>query len=76
MALLLTVVGLSAQHCFFMAIDQLEKVNMVSLAFPLALGVCILSFLLYSVFFLKEKNSWRGWLGFSLTLTGMLILAF
>ena len=73
-ALALTAVSLAGQYTFYLAIDRLEQVNMVSLAYPLAIGVCILIFLLYSAFFLKEKNSWIGWLGFSLVLTGLFIL--
>lgn len=52
--LLLSLVGLPSQVLFFKSLDYFAQVSRAAIAYPIAVGTCIVSFALYSVFVIRE----------------------
>jgi drug/metabolite transporter (DMT)-like permease len=73
MSLGTALIGFPASIALFKSMDYLEPVQMVSLVFPLSVGTCIFSFLLFSFFILKEKTSYLSLAGLICGLSGMIL---
>lgn len=69
---ILTTVG---QWVLFQALDRLTPEGAAGMAYPLAVGSCILLFFLYSVFIRKERCGKVGAAGIVAAAAGILILA-
>lgn len=59
----------------FLTLDRMEAVNLRPIVFPLAVGACMVSFLLYSRFWLCEAFPRRVLVGLSLALVGIVLVA-
>ncbi|MDZ7332249.1 MAG: hypothetical protein ONB13_10120 [candidate division KSB1 bacterium] len=59
----------------FGAMDIFEKYQMLSMVFPLAVGICILAFVSYSALFLKEGSSSITLIGVGAGITGLVLIA-
>ncbi len=73
-ALLYASIGLPSQVFFFTGLDRLSRFDLAGLAFPLAIGACILSFALYSMTILREHISLLHAGGIALGLAGMSLI--
>ncbi len=73
MSLGTALIGFPASIALFKSMDYLEPVQMVSLVFPLSVGTCIFSFILFSLFILKEKTSYLSIAGLICGLSGMIL---
>lgn len=60
----------------FWSMDLLAKQKMVSMVFPLAVGTCIIAFVIYSGLFLKEKFSRITFLGVIAGIAGLTLISF
>ncbi len=76
---LLAVVGatlaLSGQGCLFAGMDRLSAVGLGAVVYPTAIGVCILTFALYSHLVLREPASGYHWLGLACCIGGIAVIA-
>lgn len=59
----------------FGAMDVLEKYKMLSMVFPLAVGICIVAFVSYSALFLKERSSSITLIGVGAGIAGLVLIA-
>lgn len=73
-ALLYASIGVPSQVLFFTGLDRLGRFDLAGLAFPLAIGACILSFALYSMTILREHISLLHAGGIALGLAGMSLI--
>ena len=71
----IAVVALPITVTQYMALDALAVVNRVSLAFPLIIGVSMVLFLTYSLFFLKEPTSRGSLIGLATAIAGIVLLS-
>jgi len=60
----------------FGSMDLLAKANMLSMVYPLAVGTCIITFIIYSVLFLKEKSSVTTLAGIGAGIVGIMLISF
>lgn len=60
----------------FGSMDFLEKINMLSMVYPLAVGICIITFVIYSTLFLKEKSSFSTLAGIGAGIAGLMLISF
>ena len=60
----------------FWSMDLLAKQKIVSILFPLAVGTCIIAFVIYSGLFLKEKFSRITLLGVMAGIAGSISISF
>lgn len=67
--------GFAGCFCLFPGLKMLSQVNMGAIAYPIAVGVCILSFTAYSAIWLKEKYSAMEITGMSMCLIGIVSLS-
>ncbi len=72
---LLAGTGLAALLLTFAALDQLAKVSLAGIGYPIMLGSCIAGFALYSALALKEKISRIGWSAVAAIVCGILLLS-
>lgn len=70
-ALLYAALALAAQKLLFACMDMLAHVGLLGIAYPLAAGVCILAFALYSAFILKEKFKRTEMLAMAIGMLGL-----
>ncbi|MBD3383464.1 hypothetical protein GF407_00935 [candidate division KSB1 bacterium] len=73
MSLITALIGFPASITLFKSMDYLEPAQMISLVFPLSVGTCIFSFLLFSLFILREKTSYLSLAGLICGLSGMIL---
>ncbi len=73
--LALSVFGLVSGQLFYKAMDNLRHAGILAVAYPLAVGVCILTFTLYSRVFLKERFGWAQWTAVGLGFVGILLVS-
>ncbi|MBN2011296.1 hypothetical protein JW960_18270 [candidate division KSB1 bacterium] len=66
---------LPSTFIFFKAMDVLAQHNKVALAYPLAVGINILSFAIYSMFMIKEKTTLMHILGIVTGFTGLMLIS-
>jgi len=59
----------------FGSMDFLAKANMLSMVFPLAVGTCIIAFVIYSVLFLKEQSSFGTLAGIVAGIAGLMLIS-
>ena len=75
-AALLMLLNTSASMLFFFhGLDLLAKNGSGGLSYPIAIGVCVVGFSLYSIFFLKEKIARTGLAGLGAVSLGIIIIA-
>ena len=60
----------------FAALDQLAKVSLVGIGYPVMLGSCIAGFALYSTAVLKEKIHFVQWTAIMVIVLGVILLNF
>ena len=70
-----SILGLVSAPLMYAALDQLETTNMVSLAYPVAVGTCIVGFALYSLVFLRERATAWHLVGIAAGLVGIVLIA-
>ncbi len=75
LSLYIILFSVPGQHALFMGIDHLNKVKMVAIAYPLAVGITILFFVFYSLFYLKEKTSKASILGIFVAMAGLVLVS-
>jgi len=59
----------------FGSMDVFAKLNLVSLVYPLTVGICIIAFFIYSCLFLKEKLSLSIIFGMITGITGLMLIS-
>ncbi len=59
----------------FGAMDILEQHKMLSMVFPLAVGICITAFICYSALFLREHSSFISIAGAGAGIAGLILIA-
>ena len=74
-ALMLIPLALPSQFIFYRGMDIFAKLNIVSVAYPLAVGTNIIAFVIYSLFFLKEKSPKIYIAGVLIGVSGLMLLA-
>ncbi|MBO4305045.1 MAG: hypothetical protein J6A21_10705 [Lentisphaeria bacterium] len=73
---ILMVLNTSASLFFFYrGLDLLVKIGRAGLAYPLAIGVCVIGFSLYSLFVLKEKFARIALAGLGAVCAGIIMIA-
>jgi len=72
---LLTGVGLASLLLTFAALDQLAKVSLAGIGYPIMLGSCIAGFALYSALVLKEKIRPLQWVAIIAITFGIILLS-
>jgi len=75
LALIGACIGLASQGCFFSGLDCLSAIDLGAIVYPTAIGVCILTFALYSLLVLGEPTSPYHWLGLACCIGGILVIA-
>ncbi|MCU0643916.1 MAG: hypothetical protein MUC94_06610 [bacterium] len=60
----------------FGSMDLLKKANLLSMVYPLAVGICIIAFIIYSALFLKEKSSFSTLAGIVAGIAGLMLISF
>lgn len=76
-AVLLLFTGfLSSGVFFYNALDLLAEYRLTGIGYPVSIGICITSFMLYSTLILKEKASFFGWLGIGVAVIGIFSISF
>lgn len=71
----LVAVALPSHFCLYKAMDCLKPLQMVGVVYPLAVGMCILGFALYSLLVLKEKTTTFHILGLAVGLAGIVFMS-
>ena len=71
----MALISVSSLLLFFLAIDKLNQAGAGNIAIPLMVGSNIFFFTLFSIFKLREKNTWREWSTLALLLAGLVLLA-
>lgn len=71
----LALTAVIGQLTIFSSLDFLGEVNLVSITYPLAVGVCVLGFALYSGFVLRERFTHPTRLGLLAGVIGLLLLS-
>lgn len=71
----MALISVSSLLLFFYAIDKLDQVGAGNIAIPLMVGSNIFFFTLFSIFKLREKNSWREWTTLALLPLGLILIA-
>lgn len=74
-AVMLPVFSLAGQFTFFKAMDRFAAVRLGSIVYPLAIGVNITGFALYSLLVIREKATVFHGIGLSLGLLGIVLLS-
>lgn len=74
-AMLLTAIGLPGQAMAFWSLDRLANYDMAGYFFPLAIGTCTLSFVLYSILVIREHTTRWHLAGLVLGVAGLLVLS-
>ncbi|MEE4312592.1 MAG: EamA family transporter [candidate division KSB1 bacterium] len=67
--------GVPSLILFFKGIDLMAVHDMVAYAYPVAVGTCIISFVAYSLFFLKEKTPAISIAGVGLGVVGLIMIS-
>lgn len=73
--LVLLGIGVPTQLIFYTGMDALRAHKMVSLAYPLAVGTCIVVFALYSALVLKERKTPASLAGIALGIGGLALIS-
>jgi len=66
---------LIGQLLLYKSLDVMAGIGISFLVYPLAIGICISGFFIYSITFLKERLTWCGLAGVASAMTGIMILA-
>jgi len=69
----LILVGMASAKLSFAAIDAMGELKLASMTYPIATGICIVTFALYSIFVLKEKTHRMGLAGLAAIVLGVLL---
>lgn len=75
LAALGAVIALTSQACLFAGMDRLSGAGLGAIVYPAAIGVCILTFALYSLLVLREPTSRYHWLGLACCIAGIAVIA-
>lgn len=75
LAVLLAIVAQVSQVTIFRGLDRLGDANLLAIAYPLATGVCVVGFALYSGFVMKERFTSSTTGGVILGMAGLALLA-
>ena len=71
----LTFNGICSHQILFIGMDKLRAADMVSIAFPMAVGTCIVAFAGYSLLIIRESVSRRRLLGIAAGIAGVTLVA-
>ena len=73
---ILILMGLAASFFFFFrGLDRLAEIGCAGLGYPLAIGVCVIGFSLYSLLILKEKFARASLAGLGAACLGIIMIA-
>lgn len=72
---MLAITGLASLLLTFAALDQLAKVSLAGIGYPIMLGSCIVGFALYSALALKEKIRPLQWGAIMAIVFGIILLS-
>ena len=73
---ILILMGLAASFFFFFrGLDRLAEIGCAGLGYPLAIGVCVIGFSLYSLLILKEKFARASLAGLGAACLGIILIA-
>jgi len=75
LGLLYAMVVFTGQVFLYWSIDRMALTGSISLVYPVAVGTCVVSFSLYSVFIIKEKSSRYTMLGLLGAALGITLMA-
>ncbi|MBN1349454.1 EamA family transporter [candidate division KSB1 bacterium] len=75
LALILSAVGIPSNLMLYRGMDLLRQVNMVSISYPLALGITIASFVLYNLCIVREPTSKISLIGLVATVSGLVLIS-
>jgi drug/metabolite transporter (DMT)-like permease len=73
-AALCCLVGYTGNWIFFIGMDMMAKRKLVALVYPLAVGVCMTGFVLYTRLWMKERLGRLGVAALVLDIAGVLLL--
>jgi len=73
--LLYALVVFAGQVFLYWSIDRMALAGSISLVYPIAVGTCVLSFSLYSIFIIKETSSRYTVLGLLGAALGITLMA-
>ena len=74
-SILYSVLTALAQVCYFLAVDNADRLGLTSIVYPVSVGSSIVLFALYCVFFRKEKFNFAAWCGVAAATTGITLLS-
>ena len=75
LAALICIDGLASLLLIFGGLDRLGDCRMVSIAYPIAVGTCIVGFAAYSLFILRERTTPLHIAGIALAVAGIALAA-
>jgi len=70
----MSLISISSLLLFFQAVDKLSQLQMGNTVIPLMVGSNICAFTLYSIFTIREKNSWKEYLTVAALLLGLVLM--
>jgi len=71
----LTFNGICSHQILFIGMDKLRAADMVSIAFPMAVGTCIVAFAGYSLLIIRESVSRQRLIGIAAGVAGVTLVA-
>ena len=72
---LLVPLGFPSLIFFYKGMDLLVKENLISMAYPLAVGTSIVVFMIYSLFYLRERTPKIAILGVFVGIVGLTLIS-
>ena len=71
----MSLISISSLLLFFVSLDKLSKLALGNIAVPIMIGSNIFAFTLFSIFTIREKNTWKEWSSTIAVLLGIICLA-
>jgi len=71
----MSFISISSLALFFLTLDKLSQLQLGNIAIPLMVGSNICAFTLYSIFTIREKNTWKEFTSVAMLLSGLGLLA-
>lgn len=69
--LTMSFISISSLALFFLTLDKLSQLQLGNIAIPLMVGSNICAFTLYSIFTIREKNTWKEFTSVAMLLSGL-----
>ena len=70
----MSLISITSLVLFFLTLDKLSQLQLGNIAIPLMIGSNICAFTLYSIFTIREKNSWKEYLTVAALLLGLVLM--